>query len=133
MGRLQVVSTQPLIILDVAHNAESATALAEHIQSLSHKGAVRAVFSTLADKQLSEIAAPFINIVDDWHVATLNTSRSASAANIANYFTYEHSKHSHQYASIEDAFRQVRQSSKQDDLVICFGSFYVVEACLGAL
>jgi len=52
---------------------------------------------------------------------------------VHDFVTNELTEHCSQYDSIQSAFNQVMSITNKDDLVICFGSFYVVEACLEAL
>jgi dihydrofolate synthase/folylpolyglutamate synthase len=132
-GRLQQVAVSPDIYLDVAHNQQSAAVLANFIKSKGCVGDVHAVFSILEDKDLSKVTEPFIKFVKHWHIAQLKTSRSQEIDCLKTFFS-KHSKYElSQYESIGRAFTQVRAAAKKEDLVICFGSFYVVEACLEAL
>ena len=132
-GRLQQVNAAPDVFLDVAHNAESAIALAEFLKTRQCEGRIHAVFSIFADKQLDQVLEPFIGLVDQWHIASLNNTRSVSVENLHDFVTNELTEHCSQYDSIQSAFNQVMSIANKDDLVICFGSFYVVEACLEAL
>ena len=132
-GRLQQVNSAPDVFLDVAHNAESAMALAEFLKTRQCKGRIHAVFSIFADKQLNQVIEPFLGLVDQWHIASLNSTRSVSVENLQDFLTNDLTQHCSQYDSIQHAFKQVRAILNKDDLVICFGSFYVVEACLEAL
>jgi len=132
-GRLQVVSTAPLVLLDVAHNAESALALADFVKQQQCTGKVHAVFSILADKDLENVLEPFLGVVDDWYIAPLNANRAQASGYISHKLTKTLEQECHQYQSIADAFNQAKYAANNADLVICFGSFYVVEACLEAL
>lgn len=133
IGRLQVVSTEPLVLLDVAHNAESALALADFVKQQECTGKVHAVFSMLADKDLEKVLETFIGIIDAWHIAPLTINRAQSASQISHQLEKTLEQKCHQYQSIGVAFEQAKRTANSADLVICFGSFYVVEACLEAL
>lgn len=133
MGRLQQVHSAPDIFLDVAHNAESANALAKFLKTKNCQGDVHAVFSILADKQLDKVIQPFVGLVDQWHIAPLDSARTIPVINLHRFLTNDLAHHCLTYNSIELAFEEVRHSVNKEDLVICFGSFYVVEACLEAL
>jgi len=132
-GRLQQVNSLPDIFLDVAHNAESANALAEFVKTRNCQGDVHAVFSILADKQLDQVVQPFIGLIDKWHIAPLETARTVSVSNLHRFLTNKSAQHCLIYNSIQLAFEEVRHTVNKEDLVICFGSFYVVEASLEAL
>jgi dihydrofolate synthase/folylpolyglutamate synthase len=132
-GRLQQISSAPDIFLDVAHNAESAEVLAQFLKSREVKGRIHAVFSILADKQLSDVVKPFIGLIDQWHIAPLDSARSLPTKDLYRYLVNDCSQHCLKYNSTQLALQDVRRTLNKDDLVICFGSFYVVEACLEAL
>jgi len=133
LGRLQKISSTPDIFLDVAHNAESANVLAQFIKTKQVNGQVHAVFSILADKQLDEVVKPFIGLIDQWHIAPLESVRSLPVLDLYRYLTVECSQQCLKHDSIQLALQEVKRTINSHDLVICFGSFYVVEACLEAL
>lgn len=132
-GRLQQLSSQPDVFLDVAHNAESAAVLADFIKTRVITGRVHAVFSILADKDISKVVTPFIGMVDQWYIAPLNAFRAQTLAVIDGLLAEKLKQNCNHHESIKMAFTQAVNAADKDDLVICFGSFYVVEACLDAL
>ena len=129
-GRLQKIATNPSIYLDVAHNAESATALAKFIEKTDNQGQVYAVFSILADKDMAAVISPFKEIVNHWSLAPLNIPRSQSISAIETAFTQQGIETYSTHGSICQAFDHAKKQASKDDLVIVFGSFYVVAACL---
>lgn len=132
-GRLQQLSSHPDVFLDVAHNAESAAVLADFIKTRAIAGRVHAVFSILADKDINKVITPFIDVVDHWHIAPLSVPRSQSLDVMNDLLGEELAQNCSNYESIKVAFKRATEAANKDDLVICFGSFYVVEACLDAL
>jgi len=131
-GRLQRVSNAPEVYLDVAHNAESALALLEFIKTKQYNK-LQVVFSILADKDLEKVVRPFLNIVDHWHIAPLNTARAQPIDSLSAYLSDNTAVKCSSYESIAAAFDGAKDRLKKDDLLVCFGSFYVVEGCLDAL
>lgn len=132
-GRLQQLGARPAIFVDVAHNPESARTLAEFLKNHPRSGRLHAVFSILEDKNLDEVLQPFIGLIDHWHIAPLNSLRAQTTAVIGDRIAHTLSQPYSVYGSVEEAYKGVLAAIDQDDLVICFGSFYVVEACLDAL
>jgi dihydrofolate synthase/folylpolyglutamate synthase len=132
-GRLQQISAAPDIYLDVAHNQESAIALARFIKELKREGKTHAVFSILSDKNAQQVIEPFIGLIDHWHIAPLSTTRTQDVNCLDALLSQELLQTCSRYSCIQTAFKQVKNTVKKQDLVICFGSFYVVEACLEAL
>ena len=76
-GRLQQITiNNQAWLIDVAHNPQSAQALAEYLTSLSQTIQYNAVFSVLSDKDslpMVQILAPFI---DQWFIADLSIARA---------------------------------------------------------
>ena len=56
-GRCQVVEQDPLTLMDVAHNADSATALAGFLDAHPVSGRTHGVFGILVDKALDAVLA----------------------------------------------------------------------------
>ena len=132
-GRLQQIGIKPDIFLDVAHNPESAKTLAKFLKTHPCSGRIYAVFSILEDKDLNEVLQPFNGLIDHWHIAPLDSLRAQVIDVIADRITHTLSQPYTAYGSIKAAYKGALATLDQDDLVICFGSFYVVEACLDAL
>ncbi len=132
-GRLQKIADKPSIYLDVAHNAESAAALATFIKKMDKQGDVHAVFSILPDKDMAAVISPFKEIVNHWSLAPLNIPRGQSISAIEAAFTQQGIETYSAHGSIRQAFDHAKKQASKDDLVIVFGSFYVVAACLDAV
>lgn len=64
-GRFEIVARDPYIILDSAHNAESAQRLAETIQSIFPKERLTLVFGAFNDKDVAGMYAALLPLTDD--------------------------------------------------------------------
>ena len=69
-ARCQVIGGAPEIILDVAHNRDSAKTLAEFLARRAPVERAYGVAGILADKPLAEIFAEICGAIDCWHLAT---------------------------------------------------------------
>lgn len=81
-ARIEILSRSPLIILDGAHNEDSAVALADTLQREGAKGMV-AVMGALKDKdarQMLHLLAPFLSAV---YTVQLDNPRSLTASQLA--------------------------------------------------
>jgi len=121
-GRCQIINEKPLIVIDVAHNAQSAKRFAEFITSKAQDKKVYAVFSALKDKNIAQLVAPFVDIVDEWHIAKLNTPRAAKVEQIQQHIE----KKSVVYQSIADAYYNLLSKVTENDMLIVYGSFFTV-------
>jgi len=81
-GRMQILKNKPLIILDVAHNKESAESLNNFFREKRQKGKVRCIFSLLEGKDIIDITNQFIDYVDEWYISELNSQRAFKSEEI---------------------------------------------------
>jgi dihydrofolate synthase/folylpolyglutamate synthase len=79
-GRFQVLPGRPAVILDVAHNAHAAQALARTLGSHGRHARTLAVFAMLADKDIGAVIDAVKDRIDLWHVAGLSVERGVRPA-----------------------------------------------------
>lgn len=134
-GRFQIISQQPLLILDVAHNPHAAGYLASCLVKLPQsEGKVRAVIGMLADKDIPGTLACLSAQIDEWYCASLDVPRGASAQLLANYLvTSEHLTAVRQFDDVETAWRKAMQDAQRQDVVVVCGSFHTVAPVMAAL
>ena len=139
-ARCQMVAEAPAVVLDVAHNVDSVAGLLKFVRGLEIKGRVYAVCGMLRDKQISETLSQLTDTVDEWHFATINNPRGATAAQVEevlqDYLLAQSTGHFNspakakllacRYDSVADAFQTARARLQADDCLIVFGSFFVV-------
>ncbi|WP_434138097.1 bifunctional tetrahydrofolate synthase/dihydrofolate synthase [Photobacterium leiognathi] len=124
-GRMQRVSEQPLIIMDVAHNPHSAEYFANQLSKIKQKegkNKIHAVVAMLHDKDIASTIAAMRNTVDDWYPASLTGPRAATAEEILQHLP----ANCVGFDKPESAFDQALTQAGEDDMVIVFGSFYTV-------
>ena len=71
-----------MVLADVSHNPEASLKLFNFLSEFKNNGKVYAVFSILSDKNIEGVIAPFLNLVDEWFIATINSSRARPAGEI---------------------------------------------------
>ncbi len=128
-GRLQTISEQPKIIADVAHNAQSAGALAEWLKQNPIKGQTRAVFSVLNDKQV-ETWLPYLEgFIDHWLVFELQGPR-AMPINELKFTMADHVQLMSFFNTAAECFELGKKMTQTDDRLLVFGSFHVLDEVL---
>ena len=136
-GRFQIVPGQPTLVLDVAHNAQSVSALAHNLDHMGYFPRTRAVFGAMHDKDLTAIVARMTALVDHWHVCDLPTARAAPAAELARIvrdaiaatpacLDVGVSEHADPRAALAAAL----SAADPADRIVVFGSFYTVGGVL---
>ncbi|PSV32254.1 bifunctional tetrahydrofolate synthase/dihydrofolate synthase [Photobacterium sp. GB-72] len=124
-GRMQRVSDDPLIIMDVAHNPHSAEYFAQQLNRIKQKEGkkhIHAVVAMLHDKDIASTIAMMKDVVDHWYPASLTGPRAATADEILQYLPPDCMG----FDKPEAAFDQALTQANRDDMVIVFGSFYTV-------
>lgn len=133
-GRFQVFPGAPTVVLDVAHNVEAARALAETLRQHRVAGRTLAVFGMLMDKPVAEVVTVMRPLVDAWYVASLATTRAATAEQLVQ--SLRQAGVDGPIASLPDAraaFDAARDAAGAADRVVVFGSFYTVGDILAHL
>lgn len=122
-GRFQIISQQPLVIFDVAHNPHAAGYLAEKLSQLPRQSdtIVRIVVGMLGDKDIAGTLACLKTQANQWYVAPLNEFRGASADVLAQYL-----EEPAVFESVEQAWHQAILDAKENDIVVVCGSFHTV-------
>ena len=130
-GRFQTLPGRPVRVLDVAHNAQAAKALARTLQAQVVPGKTIAVCSMLHDKPIVDVLRILAPQVARWHVAGLPGARGTStedmrAALAAAGVTEDVGLHE----DIEQAYAAALAEADVHDRVVVFGSFHTVGAIL---
>lgn len=126
-GRLESVSTQPSIILDVAHNPHAANYLVKQLSRIKASDGVGRTFALcgmLADKDISGVLASVSSEVDEWYLSSLDADRSASADELAALMVPDSRYQT--FNSLALAWQALKPQLSVNDMVIVFGSFYTV-------
>ncbi len=124
-GRFQIVGTEPLRILDVAHNPHAARALASNLASLPRLGRRLAVLAMLADKDAGAVVDALEAVFDHWHVAGLSGARGRTSAKLAAVLQGKGLAVS-AHDDVAAAWQAACQETKPADTIVAFGSFHTV-------
>lgn len=122
-GRFQIVSHDPCIILDVAHNPNAAMYLANQLSELpkSKNSRIHALIGMLIDKDIRGTINPLLSQIDIWYLVSLNTKRGAKAKDLSTYIKY-----SFQFDSVKKALDVIKKNIQKNDILLIYGSFHTV-------
>lgn len=127
IGRLEIVSESPFVIIDGAHNLHGIRGLAKSIDVLGADYRIVGIVGILKDKDVRgmlDIITPYLNEV----ITTKpDNPRAMSAVELAKYF--EPSKVVGSFESISEAVAYARLCSEKDEvntLYLAFGSLYMI-------
>lgn len=121
------------LVIDVAHNPQAASVLAQWLAEHVPRGHNFAVFAALADKDVSGIIAPLASHVVAWFVGGLQreSSRGCSAAQTCARMrsAVPHAQIVTQ-ADMASALDLAAAAAGASDRILAFGSFFVAAAAL---
>lgn len=133
-GRFQVVPGRPAIVLDVAHNPQAVTALADNLGDMGFFEKTIAVVGMLGDKDIAGALAALAGKVDVWLLAALGVPRGAPAEALARVVAEGRLGGSVEcFVSAEEAFTSAAKRAGENDRIVVFGSFYTVAAVMRAI
>jgi len=126
-GRLQILSNEPYIVADVAHNTDAALNLYDFISTSKRAGKVYAVFSILENKDIKKVLMPFINIVDEWFVSEINDSKAQKIDIIITTLKkYNKKVVINKFNNLNQAYKNAYKKCNLNDNIIIYGSFFTV-------
>ncbi|GAB2686351.1 bifunctional tetrahydrofolate synthase/dihydrofolate synthase [Aliiglaciecola aliphaticivorans] len=128
-GRFEVISHNPKIVLDVAHNPQATELLASRIERLKYQQ-LHLVVAMLEDKDIAGSLLPLVSMNANWYVASLNVPRGAKSKQLKTVLT--DSQKVVEFESVSDALHEAKKNAKHDDLIIVFGSFFTVSEVIQA-
>jgi len=126
-ARCQIVGTNPYVIIDVAHNESSIVRLYEFLTKLEGARYI-AVCGMLKDKEIDKSMRHLYSLVDEWHLATIDSERGASAQELQNILQNEvflEPRNTYCYKTVVDAFTRAKNTLSEHDVLVVFGSFFI--------
>lgn len=126
-GRMQIISENPRILVDGAHNAASIDALMRAIGQNIPCDSMVVIFGCQKDKDISGMIRRIQLGADKIIFTSTGHPRSADPAELAaEYFDRSAGKMAQVAKRLDDAMRIATSAITRDDLVCITGSFYLV-------
>lgn len=125
IGRMEVLSTDPYVIIDGAHNPDASLRLKESMQKYFVDNNILMVIGILADKDVDEVLHNFRDITDSFIVTEPPNPRKMSAEELSGKLR----ELGADCEAIADPFEAVRAAAarKNDyDLILFTGSLYLI-------
>jgi len=131
LGRFQLINDKIPILLDVGHNVEAVRTLVEYINMTFPGKRIHAIFSMLKDKDIAGVIEIMNPVIYDWFFAPLANPRATSENNMREIFSnIGVTRVSFGFTGFTDAFNAAKHQSLDNDLLLVFGSFFLVSDCL---
>ncbi len=130
-GRFQFIAGEIPVLLDVAHNPQAVKALKSYLQQNYRQTSIHAVFSMMRDKDIAQVIDIIEDQVADWTLAPLNNLRAASEEVMLEHFGKSRvASVSSGFSHFGEAFEHAKARAKPGDLILVFGSFFLVSEFL---
>jgi dihydrofolate synthase/folylpolyglutamate synthase len=119
-------------VLDVAHNPNAASALAENLRETPVPGRTLAVCGMLADKDVPGVVATLRQSISAWYAATPEGPRAIDAQELTRRAKTVGIE-MRPAGDVASAMRHAAADARRGDRVVVFGSFHTVGPALVAL
>lgn len=130
-GRFQLIENKIPVLLDVGHNPEAVRTLYNHLISSFPDKRIHAIFSMMKDKDISSVINIMNPVVYDWFFAPLVNPRGATEALMRQVFSENAVKNVYfGFTGFNQAYEAAINQFQQGDLLLVFGSFFLVSDCL---
>ena len=131
-GRFDIVSKDPLFIIDGGHNPQCIEALVKNIQDYLTGRKVIALTGVLADKDYADMYRPVMELVEQFVCITPDNPRRLEAHALAKYLQAKGATAT-PCESIAAGVKTAMELAGKDGVVLCFGSLYSIGAIHQAL
>lgn len=130
-GRFQFIDGEIPVLLDVGHNPQAVKTLADYVAAVFPGKRIHAVFSMMKDKDIAGVLEIMNHVVYDWFFAPLANPRAATESVMREIFSQSSvGRVSFGFSGFTEAFSAAKNQSREGDLLLVFGSFFLVSECL---
>jgi dihydrofolate synthase / folylpolyglutamate synthase len=131
LGRFQLIDDKIPVLIDVGHNPDAVKTLVDYLNMTFPDKRIHAVFSMMKDKDIAGVLEIMNPVVYDWFFAPIANPRAATEPLMRKIFSQSSvSRISFGFTGFADAFNAAKNQSLENDLLLVFGSFFLVSDCL---
>jgi dihydrofolate synthase/folylpolyglutamate synthase len=131
LGRFQLINDKIPVLLDVGHNPEAVKTLLDYLAMAFPGKRIHAVFSMMKDKDIAAVLEIMNPVVYDWFFAPLANPRAATESLMREIFSHSSvTRASFGYTGFAEAYDAAKNQAQENDLLLVFGSFFLVSDCL---
>lgn len=123
-GRMELIAGSPPMLLDGAHNPAGSAALAEALVDYPCKR-ILLVTGACSDKDIDQMYAPLIPLVDRIYTVTPSVERSLNCEVLSQLFT-SMGLNSKPCDTVISAIQKARSESVDGDMILVCGSLFIV-------
>lgn len=125
-GRMEMLSTNPRILADCAHNAASVDAMMRAIGQHIPYDSMVVIFGCCADKDVTGMLERITSGADKVIFTKVDNVRSSDPNELAARYIEQYGKMAQVAPTLEDALAIANRAVTKEDLICITGSFYLV-------
>jgi dihydrofolate synthase/folylpolyglutamate synthase len=124
-GRLQILSRDPMVVVDGAHNAYSMRKLVESIKKYFHFNRCFVIFGTSCDKDIPGMAQELKSLSRNIAITSSSHPRAASISTLVEEFA-KLGIEADVMGNVSEALSRALAAAQKTDLILVTGSLFVV-------
>lgn len=130
-GRFQLINDEIPVLLDVGHNPQAVRTLVDYVAATFPGRRIHAVFSMMKDKDIAGVIEIMRPVIFNWFFAPLSNPRAATEPLMREIFAQSSVTNVFfGFKGFAEAFDAAKTQSQKGDLLLVFGSFFLVSDCL---
>ena len=132
LGRFQILSWNPIIVVDAAHNRESALKLRIALEDYFPGQPVTMIFGASADKDIEGMLAELRPRVSRFAVTQADHPRSENPGVLAG-FAHSHGVRVEEFAEVQKALLWAIEKSRPGEVILVTGSIFIVGEAIATM
>ena len=123
-GRLEVLSNNPYVVIDGAHNIQGIETLSRNIKKYFKYNNLYLILGILADKDVDEMVKVITPMAKKVYAVTPNSIRAELAEDLKNEII-KYNENCQAYDDYKEAYLSALNNADENDLVLASGSLYM--------
>lgn len=124
-GRLEVLSTDPYVVIDGAHNIQGIETLSRNIKKYFKYNNLYLILGILADKDVEEMVKVITPMAKKVYAVTPNSVRAELAGDLKNEII-KYNSNCNSYDDYEEAYIEALSDAGKNDIILASGSLYMI-------
>lgn len=125
-ARFEILSRQPYVIRDGAHNMDAARKLYEQMTKHFTNRRILYIIGILGDKQYRDMLALLVPMAWKVYVLTVPENKRALPAETLAQEVQKYCSQVEIAATPEEAYQRAKQEAEPEDVILAFGSLYYI-------
>lgn len=131
-ARFEVLTKDPIIVLDGGHNVQGIEALVDSIKKYFNGKKVRITCGMLSDKDYPKMTSDLLSIGDNFITVTPNNDRALTSEELADIIN-KSGKNAIPCKTIKEAVDTALKTREEDEMLVFCGSLYMIGEVRGIL